>query len=581
MENPVADQDRKGKVRGGTILVGLCVAFAVPVGRLAMINTSLAGELRDRVAAQQFGQHAVPSRRGFIFDTSGRMVAGTRQRPSVFADPGLISDPTSVSLRLAPILGTTSDALEATLREHSDGRFCWLKRMIEPADADAIREARLRGIGVRQESQRVFPMGSLMAQTIGIVGHDGKGLEGIELAFDRHLRGRDGTRAAVYNGARRRRPIWLRSDLSRPAVDGGHVVLTLDSVIQGVAEDELRRAVESFEAESGVVIVMSPQSGAVLAMGQYPTFDPNLFEGTSRSVRRNRALCDAVEPGSTFKPYVASGALASGVVHRGEEFDCHQGVYRFGKRTLHDSSPHGVLTFEHVVAYSSNIGMGQIAERMGNAKIFETVRSFGFGSPTGVSFPGEAAGIVRSLKRWTDFSTTSVPMGHEITVTPIQLATAFCSIVNGGRLLKPYLVQALLSPEGEVVRSFDGGRVVRRALSREIADYMRDHVLTEVVKHGGARAAALRDWQMTGKTGTAQVPYRDRRGYAPGEYISSFVGAAPAENPQAVVLVMVHKPNPKLGYYGSTVAAPAVGKIMERVLSYFQTPASLPSGRSG
>jgi cell division protein FtsI (penicillin-binding protein 3) len=287
-----------------------------------------------------------------------------------------------------------------------------------------------------------------------------------------------------------------------------------------------------------------------------------------------RALCDAVEPGSTFKPYVVCGALLANVVEPGEEIFCHNGVHWFAGRRLRDAFPHGLLTLENIVAKSSNIGMGIIGERMGNAAIYNIVRAFGFGRPTGIAFPGESPGLLRPLTAWTSYSTTSVPMGQEIAITPLQLATAFCAMVNGGRLLRPYLVRALLNPEGEVVDEFTGPHLVRRVLPQNLAEYMRTVVLAGVVERGGGRRAALRDWQMVGKTGTAELAFEDRRGYEPGAYIGSFIGAAPAEDPRAVVLVMIHRPNPELGYYGGTVAGPAVARIMEQTLAYLQVPAS-------
>jgi cell division protein FtsI/penicillin-binding protein 2 len=417
-----------------------------------------------------------------------------------------------------------------------------------------------------------------MAQTIGIVSRDGRGLEGVELRYDAHLRSRDGRRVSIYDARSRRRPIWSRLDRGSRPQDGGDVVLTLDAVVQSFLEDQIAETVTKFEAESGVGVVMSPITGDILAMGQYPTFDPNRYAASPPEARRNRVIGDALEPGSTFKPYVASGALANGFVSPGERIFCHLGQHYFGGRLIHDSSPRGELTFEEILSKSSNIGMAIIGQRMGNQTIHRTVRSFGFGSPTGVDLPGEASGLVAPLARWTSYSTTSVPFGQEIAVTAIQLATGLCAIVNGGTLLKPRVTKALLGPDGELLESFDGPQVIRRVMPPDVADYMAQKVLLGVVKNGGGKTAALSDWQVLGKTGTAQIAYADRPGYEPEAYMSSFIGAAPAENPQVVVVVMIRKPNPKLGYYGSKVAAPAVGRILEKTLSYLGVP---PSPRMG
>ncbi len=562
---------------GTAILAVLCISLTAMIGRLAYINTALAPKLTGMARTQQLGKQSIPARRGFIFDTTGRVVAGTWQRPSVFADPPMIEDLPSAVKRLSPILGVSPADLTSNIENRASLRFCWLKRLIDPVDANAVRKLNLRGIGVRYEPQRLFPMETLMAQVLGIVGRDGTGLEGAELYYDTHLRGRDGKRASVYDGRRRRRPIWFRGDLSHPERDGGHVVLTLDCVIQGILEHELEAAVEEFEADLGVGLVLSPTTGELLAVGQYPTFDPNRYDDYPPDRRRLRAVTDAIEPGSTFKPYVVCGALLTGAVDPKEEVFCHNGVHWFSGRRLRDSSPHGALDLEGIIAKSSNIGMGIIGERMGNAAIFDIVSAFGYGQSTGINFPGETPGLVRPLDSWTSYSTTSVPMGQEIAVTPLQLAAAFAAIVNGGHLLQPILVRALLTPDGAILEESDAPRRPRRVIPQRISDYMRAKALAAVVERGGGRSAALRDWRMVGKTGTAEVAFKDRRGYEPGAYVSSFIGAAPLEDPQAVILVMIHKPNPELGYYGGTVAAPAVGKIMEQTLAYLQVPPSPPA----
>jgi cell division protein FtsI (penicillin-binding protein 3) len=283
-------------------------------------------------------------------------------------------------------------------------------------------------------------------------------------------------------------------------------------------------------------------------------------------------VTDMVEPGSTFKPFVASGALAQGVVTAQETIFCHNGLYVIGRRRLHDVSPHGNMTFKEIIARSTNIGMAIVGGRMGNEGLYDIVDRFGFGDKTGIDLPGESPGALLPLSRWTTYSTSSVPMGHEIAVTPLQLITAFCAIINDGVLLRPRVVRALLTAEGEVLEEFTGPDPVRRVLPTHIARYMTGEVLVAVVNEGSGRRARLPDCQVLGKTGTAQVPREDRRGYEPETYLSSFVGAAPAENPRTAALVMVKKPDPRLGYYGSVVSAPAVREILAGTLAYRQVP---------
>lgn len=573
MEERDAGQDRSIRVLGGTVLVGVIIGLVLLVARLAYIQTQLGPQLLSWVAEQQTGSVPVPARRGFILDRVGRVVAGTQQKPSVFADPGLVEDVVDAASRLAPILDLPAGAIEQTLRENSFKRFCWLKRMIEPADARAVTALRLRGVGLEDEPQRFYPMESVMAPVIGIVGREGQGLEGLELQYDSWLRGQDGKRTSIYDGRRKRRPIWSDDEASVAPVDGGHVVLTIDCVIQSWAETALSEAVKRFEARAGVAVVLSPKTGELLAVAQVPTFDPNHYQRVSAEARRSMAICDGLEPGSTFKPYVASGAVLARVIGPDEQIYCHQGEHSFGRQLIHDTSPQGHLTFAGIIAKSSNIGMGILGDRMGNLTIHNIVRAFGFGEATGIAFPGESPGYVRPLPEWTSYSTHSVPIGQELRVTPLQLVSAFGAIVNGGMLLQPRMVKAKLSSDGEVAEATDGPRRVRQVLPPNAVERMKE-VLVGAVKDGGGKAAALADWQVCGKTGTAQIAYTDRVGYEPGAYVSSFTAAAPAEDPAIVVLVMIHRPNPSIGYYGRLVSAPVAREIMSRTLPYLQVPPS-------
>jgi len=554
---------------GGALLAGLMV-------RLVSIQSNQAPKLNALMAAQQQSAMVIPARRGSIFDVRGRVVAGSRQLYGVFVDPGQIESAEAreqTAARLGAILGMDAGEIEEAIRRSGAPRFCWIKHRIAPEESEAVRQAGLPGVGLVEEPVRHYPLGASMAHVLGFVGSDGQGLEGLELTSDSWLRGRDGQVWTVRDSRRRvlREAAEDGRDREQPQ-DGGHIVLTIDSVIQAIVEEQLPRQVQEFEARSAVGIVMDPKTGEVLAMACYPAFDPNDYGAASADLRRNRVITDMVEPGSTFKPFVAAGALGAGVVSLGQMIDCHDGLYVTGGRRLHDASPHGVMPFEEVVSRSSNIGMAIIGERMGNPLLHETIRRFGFGEPTGIDLPGEADGGVLPLKRWTRYSTTSVPMGHEVAVTPMQLIAAFCAILNDGVYLRPRVVRARLSPEGEVLEEFTGPEPIRRVLSSATAQRFARDVLVRVVNEGTGKRAALRGYQVLGKTGTAQVPYKNRRGYEPDAYVGSFIGAAPAEDPRVAVLVMVHHPNARKGYYGGTVAAPAAREILAGTLAYMQVP---------
>jgi len=564
---------RRQRVVAG-ILMGLVLAsLAALGGRIYYIQRTMGNELLAWARNRQIMTIPLPARRGSILDRRGRVLAGTVMRPSVAVDPAVLADPQDTARRLAPILGLDPRELAHTLAARRNRRFLWIKRRIDRVAADAVRSLGIYGVLIVEEPQRIYPMRTLAAHVVGFTDIDGRGLEGIEKRFDAELAGRPGHRRVMRDAAGR--AVWEVPDAYLPPQDGHDVVLTIDAVIQEIAERHLRTAVQERRAECGVVVVMEPRTGEVLAMASYPTFDPNRRADYPASARRNRVLTDPVEPGSTFKPFVAAAALEEGVTHLGDPIFCHNGLYVTGSRRLHDHHPYGTLTFEQVVIKSSNIGMAILGERLGNRRMWEHIRRFGFGEPTGIELPGESAGLVLPLSKWTRYSTTSVPMGQELAITPIQLVTAFSALVNDGVLLRPRVVRAITDHDGRIIRDRSAPIVVRRAISARVAAIMAKNVLVRVVNEGTGRRARLERYQVLGKTGTAQVPRRGRRGYEPDAYLSSFVGAVPARDPRIAVLVMIRKP--KGAYYGGTVAAPVVREIMAETLAYLKVPPD-PSG---
>ncbi len=555
--------------RAAWMLALAAVALGAMVFRLIQINTSMAPRLHALAAAQQESGYEVPARRGSILDARGRVLAGSRLRYSVFADPGLIEHPDEVARQLSAILDMPAGKIENEIRISAAPRFCWLKRCVDEAVADAVRALDCPGIGLRGEFERHWPMHTTAAHALGFVGRDGVGLEGLELLHDAHLRGIPGQRSTRRDA--RRRALGAGSDGFVDPQDGGHLILTIDSVVQTLVEQRLAAQVAEYEAESGVALVMAPRTGDILALACIPTFDVNRFAEYDTAVRRNRVVTDPVEPGSTFKPFVMAGALQRGFVRTDEQIDCHNGLHFFGRRPMHDTKPHGLLDVRGILVYSSNIGMGIIGERMGNPALRDTLVDLGFGAVTQAGLPGESEGILLPLDKWTSYSTTSVPMGQELAVTPLQLATAFCALVNRGVLLRPRIVQAKLAADYTEVTSFAEPEMIRRVLPESLSVYLTRDVLTGVVERGGKELDAS-PYRMSGKTGTAQVPYENRRGYEPDAYLSSFIGAAPADDPEIVVLVMIRKPNHRLGHYGRVVAGPAVRDIVRATLEYYQVP---------
>ncbi len=580
-------------VFGAACLLGL-------IGRLCYIHASLAApgtRLGNYLAQQQRMTLPLSARRGEILDVEGRVLAGSQDRPSFFADPSLFDDPDVVEFvvpKVAAVLGMHPGDITRLLIEgiaaNPPKRFVWLKRWGDEEQANSIRtlleqtwkfekkrldKFKIAGIGILREPYRRYPMHTLAAHVVGCVDIDSNGVDGIEARYNKVLAGTAGW-VTLYRDVAHR-PLWPEegSEAMTPPRDGMSVKLTLDAAIQEALQAQLAATVEHFRAESGVGIVMNPKTGDVLAMASEPTYDPNRPGDSPLDARRNRVLTDPAEPGSTFKPFVAAAALAEKVVRPGETIYCHNGACAFGGRILHDAHAHDYLTFEGIVIKSSNIGMAILGQRLGNERMHRYLSSpfgFGFGTKTGIELDGEDDGILRPLRQWTSFSTTSIPMGQEVAVTPLQLATAFCSLVNGGQVIRPRIVRAILDARGRVVQEFKGPQVLRQAVPRDVADFIAKTVLVGVVNEGTGQQARLPHYQVLGKTGTAQIARPGGGGFIRDAYTASFIGAAPAADPAIVALVMIRRPDRNRGHFGSTVAAPAVRDVLGHALAYLNVP---------
>lgn len=549
----------------------LCLFLLGLVGRLTYIHAVMSPQLLEWSERRQRRVVTIPGRRGQILDRRHRVLAGSVDRPMIFADPRLITDHADAAAKLAPILNLSAEQITRLLDNPSSPGFVIIKRGGDPSEAEAVQALNIRGLSVQKEPSRCYPMGPLAAQVVGFLGSDGQAWEGIERTCDQHLRASPGRRV-VYKDVRRR-AVFQEEGSYVPPTDGRDVVLTLDTAIQDIVEKVLLRTIQQYKAESAVGIVMDPRNGDVLAMANVPSFDPARASTTSPDLRRNRILTDPVEPGSIFKPFVMSATLSERLTKPSESIFCHNGLYVTGKRMLHDHHPYGTLTVEQIMTKSSNIGMAILGQRLGNAKMYAAMHAFGFGEQTGIDLPGEGEGLLMPLRKWTSFSTTSVPMGQELAITPIQMANGFAAIANGGLLLRPRVVAAIVDANGRIVEDRREMEVRGQALDAPTVAVMK-HILTQVVEEGTGTPCRLDKWMVMGKTGTAQVPRKNRRGYEPDAYLASFVAAAPVEDPAVVVLVMVRKPDRRIGYYGGKVSAPAVRAILEEVLPYLNVPPS-------
>ncbi len=541
-------------------------------GRLWYVQRTYGDRLRAMVEQRRHGRSVIPARRGMIFDARGRVVALSRQVPDVFVDPALVEDGAIEDLarRLSVRLDVPPQRLARLIRLRRHSRYVVVARGVDEVTARAVRAMHEPAVGLTDRFARFYPLGESMAHVLGWVGRDGHGLAGIEQAFDDHLRGKDGRRDTLRDA--RRHALERLDGATVPPVDGGHVVLTIDAEIQRIVEDALDETMAEFAAWGGVVVAMDPRTGEVLAMASRPAFDPNEpvgAEGVDR--RRNRALTDPVEPGSTFKPLIAAAALELGFVSPEERIDCGNGVRRFPGRTIRDTRPNGILDLKGIITRSSNIGMALIGQRMGKGALYATLQRYGFGQPTGIECAGEGAGLVHPLSRWSELSVTSIPMGYEVLVTPLQLAAAYAALLNDGVMLRPRLVKELLGPDGSPVRKAEGPEPLRRVVSKGVARYVTRELLVSVVENGGGKRARIGPHRVLGKTGTAKLVGPDGR-YEDGAYLSLFVGASPVDRPRLVVVAMVRRPDPARGFYGSQVAAPLVGRILAETLAYLGVP---------
>lgn len=548
---------------GRVMVILITVALLGLLGRVVQLQTYPQERIASKVGSQRSTSN-LPGRRGTILDRRGRVLATTRVAQLLFVDPQLIVDHSSFSEKVGYGLGYDPVEIELAMAARPRSRYIVLDRRLNDQRVELFKRLDLPGLATDPILVRDYPQGPLAGHLIGFVGTDGEGLEGLERTNEKRLAAAPGH--VRYLRDARGRALWVEADSYQKQTDGENLRLTIDTVIQSIVESSLAQAVQKYHADSGQLIVMDPATGEILAMANYPPFDPATFNKVKPAVRRNRVVTDVFEPGSIFKPIIWAAATQLGAADPDEIIDTTTtGVHRTSKgRVLHDARPHGRITWDQVLIYSSNIGMSIVAERVGAKNLHEAVTRFGFGKPTGSGLPGEVGGVVHPLKKWTHYSVTSVPMGQEVSVTPLQMVRAFCAIANGGVLLTPTVTPV----DGPGSRPTPPGV---RVLEKRIADYTRS-VLRRQITEGGGRKADSKLYDLFGKTGTAQLPNLKQGGYYPDQYVSSFIAGAPADAPRLVVGCFIHKPDKSIGHYGGTVSAPAVMRVIEQSLMYLGVP---------
>ena len=587
----------------------LGVAFAGLGYRLVDLQVLRYEELSAKARENTRREFLLEPRRGDVLDAKGNILATSVFVKTVCADPALIGNrQAEVARTIAPLLQVSenelSQRLAPRLGRNAQGtiitnHYVVLKRKVPVetwqkvqaamtnlsfgldekklprAEQAFYRDLRRGAIYAEKldDQQRVYPNQALAAHVLGYVGMDEReldgrrlletsGRDGIERWFDAQLAGVCGWRLTETDRPGRE-VVPLREQDVEPH-DGLNVVLTIDSVVQHMVESALAEAMDKHSPISISAIAVRPRTGEILAMATLPNFDPNNPGNASEDARRNRVIADLAEPGSTFKIVVVSGALNDGVVRLSDTFDCEHGHFYFAGRMLHDHESYGVLSVENIITKSSNIGAAKIGIKMGESRLYDYIRNYGFGTPTGLPLQGEIGGIVHPVKKWSKLSIARIPMGQGVAVTGLQMMMAMCAIANKGVLMRPMIVDRLEDHDHQVKAKYSPQRV-RQVISEAAAEQMVTALKTVVSPEGTAAKAALAHYTVAGKTGTAQKS-GGPAGYLPGKYFASFVGFFPADRPEVCISVMMDEP--KQGYYGGQITAPVFKQIAEKVANY-------------
>jgi cell division protein FtsI (penicillin-binding protein 3) len=541
------------------VAAGVLVLWVLAIEvRLIVLQVMQHGEMVARAERQQVSTVVAPAKRGEIFDRNGRLLAYSVDADTIYAVPTEVTDPARTAAALCDALDDctkkTSDELRDRLAQPR--AFVYVRRRATPLQAKRVAALALDGVAFRKESKRYYPNRELAAHLLGYVGVDNVGLAGLEATYDKTVRGREG-KLLVQTDARRH----VFSRLERSPTAGGSIELTIDEHLQYIAEREVRAGVEASRADGGTAVIMDPHTGEILAMASYPTFNPNEYADAPEAARRNRAVQDLYEPGSTFKLVTASAALQEGVVKPDDIIDTTGGVYKFpGRKPITDMGRDlGALTFTDVIVKSSNVGAIKVGLKVGVERMGLYIRRFGFGRPSSPDFPGESPGIVWDSARLDNSGLGSISMGYQIGVTPLQMAAAASVIANGGTLYEPHVVRAVLKGG---LRTTVTPKAVRQAILPQTAATVTE-IMEKVVTEGSGKGATLISYNVAGKTGTANKLVDGR--YSQAQQNVSFVGFVPARNPVLTVIVMVDSPRVG-GDTGGVIAAPIWKRIADASL---------------
>ena len=564
MKNPRIPSSKNQNFQGRRIVLWIffMCGFVLVLGRLFQLQIINAQEMVDKAKRQQQKMVALEPSRGTIMDKQGRVLAINTGVPSIFANPKIMDSSTTTTQSIAKILNQPVEEVERKLKQSRD--FVWLKRKVSLEEEAKVQPWVSQGVGVVMEERRYYPKGSLLAHVLGFAGIDSQGLEGLENRYDAELRGE--VKHLLFHQDALGRVIAHTHLGAGQSVSGNTLTLTIDEVIQYIAENALSTAVQKTSAKGGVLIVMDPPTGEVLAWALAPTFDPNNPYPTESKYWRNRAVTDPYEPGSTLKVPLVAAALEEGEVEPGTMIYAGDGEIPVSGTVIHDHEKAGWLTFAKAVEQSSNVAAVKVAMALGRDRVYQYLRAFGFGERTEVDLPGESKGLLKEPQDWGKRTLASIAMGQEIGVTPLQMLTALSSIANNGWLMRPYVVKEIQQRQGRQVHQ-NTPEVRRRPVSAKTAE-ITTSLLVNVVKNGTGKQAFMSNFSVAGKTGTAQKIDPRTGKYSSTQLIGSFMGFVPAENPRLAMIVVIDEPQGPA--WGGVVAAPVFRQVAEQVLRYLE-----------
>ncbi len=527
---------------------------------LQVSNSNYSNFLKKKYKRQISKTIVIKGERGNITDSRGNILAITNKVESIYVNPSKLKEKDKIAKVFSALLNIKKNKILKKLNSKKD--FVWIARKVAKEKTEKIKKFKFSGVHFLKEFKRFYPYNSVAANVLGFCNIDGVGVEGLEYKYDKYLKGKNIKTKIYRDGSQNYTSVFDRDILN--SSKGDNIRLTIDFDIQSIVEKELLQWVKAFSATRAAVVAMEPKSGKIFAMASYPTFNPNFYYKFPKTFYRNLPVSYNFEPGSTVKPLIVAWALSKKIIDLDWMYNCGNGYYRYKTLNVHDHIGMRWKSVSGIIVHSSNIGMVRLADYIGKTNIYNVYKDFGFGSFTGINVSGENQGILPRLKRFSSITHATMAYGQGVAVTPIQLITAYSALINGGYLLKPFVVESITDNKGKTLKQFN--RVVlKKVIDENVSERMKK-VLVDVVDKGTGRKTKLSYVKIGGKTGTAQIASSSGRGYLKGEYVSSFIGFFPDDNPKCLVLMIMEKPKGK--YYASDVVCPYFKKVAEEIMPH-------------